>query len=152
MPDSIPTSVRDLGQVRMIRALTQASEHFSEVHKGVVKKEGLTLSEFDVLAALGNTEGLRMSDLARAMLLSSSPSNATRVCTALEKRGLVQRRRSASSDREVIARLTPAGQAKFEACFGQVVQAHVDFIDSALTPEEQGEVTRLLSKFVGRAA
>lgn len=144
-----PGAVKDWSQIRMVRMLVRATEHFVDTFKHVVKEEGLTLGEFDVIAALGNTEGLRMSDIAQAMLLSSSPSNATRVCAALEKRGLITRQRSPESDREVIARLTPAGEAKFRESFMKVVLKHADFIDDGLTHAEQREVTRLLGKFVG---
>jgi DNA-binding MarR family transcriptional regulator len=83
-----------------------------ETHRRYLEAtHGLLMTEFDMIAALGNTKGLRMGELADAMI--TSPGNITRVAQALEKRGVVERKRSPRSDRDVLARLTRAGGGIF---------------------------------------
>lgn len=74
----------------------------------------LSLFEYHLLLLLGEApEGrLRMGDLARAMVFSSS--RLTYQIGVLERRGLVCRERDVSDARVIHACLTPAGRAKFE--------------------------------------
>lgn len=116
-----------------------------------MRKYGLGMSDFDVIATLGNTEGLRMKDIARHMMTSSSASNVTRVCSSLEKRGLVERHRAPDNDREVIARLTDEGNQLFDKAFGRIAQFSTAFVDSALDESEQVVVANLLNRFIDNA-
>jgi DNA-binding MarR family transcriptional regulator len=109
---------------------------------------GLLMTEFDMIAALGNTQGLRMGELAVAMI--TSPGNVTRVAQSLQKRGLVERHRSEVSDREVIARLTPAGEAFFKEHFLEAVEFNCSLFDSALATAEQEQLATLLGKLLER--
>lgn len=140
---------KDWSQIRMLRALSIAAEAFRESHREFLERGfGLSLSEFDVIATLGNTPGMRMKDLASHMMTSSSASNVTRVCAALEKRSLVTRQRSKDSDREVVAKLTPEGQALFEQAFMKVASFTRSFADSALPVTDQVKVAELLTRFI----
>ena len=56
-----------------------------------------------------------MSDLATKMVVSAA--NVTRVAQSLAAKGLVVRQRAEHSDREVLARLTPDGEALFQKHF-----------------------------------
>jgi DNA-binding MarR family transcriptional regulator len=69
----------------------------------------LTLGEYDVLVQLsyGPADGMRMHDLARAVVLS--PSGLTRRVARLEQEGLVER--IAENARVVRTRLTRTGRA-----------------------------------------
>ena len=69
----------------------------------------LALGEYDVLVQLSNgpADGMRMHDLARAVVLS--PSGLTRRVARLEQQGLVER--IAENARVVRTRLTRAGRA-----------------------------------------
>jgi DNA-binding MarR family transcriptional regulator len=69
----------------------------------------LTLGEYDVLVQLSNgpAEGMRMSELARAVVLS--PSGLTRRVARLEQQGLVER--VAENARIVRSKLTREGKA-----------------------------------------
>lgn len=74
---------------------------------------GISFGDYDVLVTLANgpAEGLRMGQLAEAIVLS--PSGVTRVVTRLERAGLVERR--AENQRIVRAVLTAQGRARLEA-------------------------------------
>jgi DNA-binding MarR family transcriptional regulator len=70
----------------------------------------VSMAEYSVLALLGaaGPEGMRMSDLAEQRLMSSG--GFTRLADRLERRGLIERRRSASDGRGFDAVLTSEGR------------------------------------------
>jgi DNA-binding MarR family transcriptional regulator len=137
--------VRDWPQVRAFRALLKANAKLAEDHRRYLSEtHDLVITEFDMIAALGNTEGLRMSDLAGAMI--TTPGNVTRVALSLEKRGLVVRERAPHSDREVLARLTGKGEEFFKKHFYEVASFTKGLLDSRLTTPEQIQLATLLEK------
>lgn len=127
--------VREWPAIRAFRSLLGAQVRVSEAHRRyLAERHGLALGEFDMIAELGNTDGLRMGALAKKMI--TSPANVTRIALALEDRGLVTRRRASESDREVIAALTPAGDAFFQQHFRDVVEFTRGLMESALSADE----------------
>lgn len=139
--------VRSWPQIAVMRSLLRATARLVEQHRRHLSERfGLVMTEFDMIAALGNTEGLNMGQLAGAMI--TTPGNVTRVAQALEKRGLVERKRAPHSDREVLARLTPAGEAFFRDHFMEVANFSSDVIDRALSVSEQKQLAELLGKLI----
>ncbi|WP_170141022.1 MarR family winged helix-turn-helix transcriptional regulator [Allonocardiopsis opalescens] len=71
----------------------------------------VSMAEYSVLALLheAGPDGMRMSDLAQRRLMSSG--GFTRLADRLERRGLIERRRSAVDRRGFDATLTPGGRA-----------------------------------------
>ncbi|TDE56333.1 MarR family transcriptional regulator [Nonomuraea mesophila] len=69
------------------------------------------MAEYSVLALLGEAgqNGMRMSELAQLRLMSSG--GFTRLADRLERRGLIERRRSADDGRGFTAVLTKEGRA-----------------------------------------
>ena len=76
---------------------------------------GLGVSEFDVLITLfnGAERGVRMTDLARAIMLS--PAGLTHMVTRLERDRLVERAVDPADRRSFLVRLTPAGRERLGA-------------------------------------
>jgi DNA-binding MarR family transcriptional regulator len=133
-------------QIRALRALLLAAERFRDVHKEFLDPLDLSLAEFDVMATLGNTQGMRMKDVAARMMTSSSTSNVTRICIGLEKRGILERHRSPESDREVIAALTPRGEKMFQELFPKVAAFTREFADSHFSHDELVTLAELLGR------
>lgn len=133
-------------QIMVLRRLWRAAALLKDLHQPHFEKLGLPMLEFDMLAALGNTKGLRMKDLAQAMITSAP--NVTRVCAVMEAKGLVQRRRSETSDREVLASLTPAGERLFEDVFAPTVNYSANILDTGLSRGELETLAALLEKLV----
>ena len=133
-------------QVQILRRVWKAGAalrgkfdtHFAELD--------LPMIEFDLISALGNTEGLKMKDLAAAMI--TTPSNVTRVCAVMEEKGLLKRERSKASDREVIASLTPAGEKLFRDTFAKTVNQTAAILDSALDKDDQQTLAALLQRLL----
>lgn len=137
--------VRTWPQVRVFRELLRAHARVMQKTREFVEAEtGMSFSEFDMLLELGNQTGLRMSDLATKMVVS--PANVTRVAQSLEAKGIVERERAQHSDREVLARLTPDGQALFERHFPKAAAFMAGLMDERLSAPEQAKLGELLEK------
>ncbi len=143
--DDSQTPVRDRPQIRLMRAIMRANALVRDKQKRAIEGLGVKFSEFDLIAALGNTDGMRMSDLARHMI--TSPSNVTRICTALEKQGLVERTRNCDSDREVIARLTAEGQELFDRVFLAGVRIATKMMSDVMSTPDQEKLAGMLEEF-----
>lgn len=76
-----------------------------------LSRVGVSMAEYSVLALLGEAgrDGMRMSDLAEQRLMSTG--GFTRLADRLERRGLIERRRSATDARSSNAVLTRQGRA-----------------------------------------
>ncbi len=137
-------SLRDTPALTLLRALYRAQRRVREVDGVGIARHGLAESEFDVVMTLGNTEGLRMCEIASRTL--TSPANVTRVVKELERKGLVKRTRGTLSDREVVTALTPEGERLFEHAY----PAQHDFVarafDAILRPTEQRQLASLLTR------
>lgn len=83
-----------------------------ELDEELERGEGLSLTEYDVLVQLADAPeaGLRMSELAEAVLLSRS--GLTRLVDDLERRGLVERARCPEDARGLNARITERGHRR----------------------------------------
>lgn len=79
--------------------------------RDALKAPDLTIGAWRVLAVTANNEGVRQVDLVR--LTSIEVSTVSRLVTRLGQLGLMARSRSATSNREVVVRLTPKGKALF---------------------------------------
>ncbi|MGH7876670.1 MAG: MarR family winged helix-turn-helix transcriptional regulator [Acidimicrobiales bacterium] len=79
----------------------------------------VSMAEYSVLALLGvaGSHGMRMSDLAERRLMSSG--GFTRLADRLERRGLIERRRSTIDGRSFDAILTTDGRALLRRAWRQ---------------------------------
>jgi len=144
-----PKPVRAWPQVRVFRELLRADVWVREQARAFIEAEiELSLSEFDMIAELGNQTAMRMSDLATKMVIS--PASVTRVAQSLAAKGFVTRERAEHSEREATAGLTPAGEALFQRTFPIAATFMAGLIDSQLTRTEQEKLAELLEK-LGRS-
>lgn len=79
----------------------------------------VSMAEYSVLALLGEAgrDGMRMSELAERRLMSSG--GFTRLADRLERRGLIERRRSSEDGRGFCAVLTRDGRALLRKAWRQ---------------------------------
>ncbi|MDA8390034.1 MAG: MarR family transcriptional regulator [Gammaproteobacteria bacterium] len=106
----------------MLRELAEAYHAFSRYSAAHVRQMGLTPAQFDVIATLGNTQGMPLSQLAKRTLVTKG--TLTGIIDRLEAKGLVRREVPSADRRSFRAILTPAG----EALFDRVFPAHIDFL------------------------
>jgi len=94
----------------------------------------VSMAEYSVLALLGEAgpSGMRMSDLAARRLMSTG--GFTRLADRLERRGLIERRRSAADGRGSEAVLTSQGRSLLRKAwrkqYAQLRQLFFDRLDS----------------------
>jgi len=100
----------------------QAFDAFSGQH---IRKLGLTMSQFDVIATLGNTAGMSCRDIGEKTLMVKG--TLTGVLDRLEKKQLVTRAENPHDKRSVLVQLTPTGQRVFESAF----PAHLAHLEGA---------------------
>lgn len=100
--------------MRSVRLLVECYHAFGQVSAAHVRSLGLTPSQFDIIATLGNTPGMSFKELGEKTLITKG--TLTGVVDRLEAKGLVQRLR-AEDRRSMIVQLTAAGEAEFERIF-----------------------------------
>ncbi len=108
-----------------------------------LEPHGLTLSQFDVLATLGDTAGLPFKVLSQRAFVSGG--TLTPVLNRMEAKGLLRRCKDERDHRQVILELTPEGQALYEETFLPYVDRAQGYVDT-LTSEEQRQLVYLLGK------
>jgi MarR family transcriptional regulator, 2-MHQ and catechol-resistance regulon repressor len=128
---TIPTFMPTLRQ--LIRC-TQAFERFSGAH---VKKMGLTESQFDVIATLGNTSGMTCKALGERTLITKG--TLTGVLDRMEARGLVSRKADAEDARRTHIALTRKGSVLFD----EVFPTHMRHLQRAFERIPAGELVQL---------
>lgn len=133
--------------LRLLRALTEAHQDVMRQSERQIAEWDLSCSEFDVIATLGNTDGMRMSDLADRTL--NTKSNITRVVKDLSERGLANRQRNPDCEREVFVRLSPAGEELFSRTYPQIYRFTQELFDGRLTAQQQRKLIKLLGKLAG---
>ena len=126
--------------VKLTRVTNRATGH---IHSHL-KDDNLTQSQFAVLEALYHLGPLCQGELVRKILKSNA--NLTTVVDSLERKHLVVRDRSSSSDRRrVTVILTPEG----ESLIARVFPRHAEIVErefAALTDKEKSQLLVLLKK------
>ena len=126
--------------MRELARTYQAFANYSDSH---VRELGLTPPQFDVIATLGNTEGMSMKDLAEATLVTKG--TLTGIVDRLEKKGLVRREVPPENRRSFTIVLTEEGETLFEDTFSTHI-AHLRPRFEQLTPTELEQLQQLLKK------
>jgi MarR family 2-MHQ and catechol resistance regulon transcriptional repressor len=122
--------------IKLRRAVNALSLREGEV----MRRAGLTESQFDALEALFHLGPLCQRELAEKVLKSAG--NMTTVVDNLERRGLVERRRDGSDRRIVTVHLTARGEALVREVSPGVVGALVGAF-SGLTAKDQDQLAAL---------
>ncbi|MCA2010991.1 MarR family transcriptional regulator [Cereibacter sphaeroides] len=141
-----PLSKRRLkAWIRLLNVTRQAENQLREFLR--VNHE-TTLPRFDVMAALWRRrDGLTMSELSRALLVSNG--NATAVVDRLEREGFVLRTPVANDRRTVRATLTEAGMAAFES-MASAHEREVNTLFERLDADDLDQLRAILQKALAR--
>lgn len=129
-----------LPAIRELARCYQAFESYSSRH---VRGMGLTSSQFDIIATLGNTAGMTFKELGEKTLITKG--TLTGVVDRLEAKKLVRRLPSPTDGRCQIVQLTGKG----EKVFAEVFPAHLAYIDAAFSgfdPAQLQQIQDLLKR------
>ncbi|PZD72194.1 HTH-type transcriptional regulator MhqR [Acaryochloris thomasi RCC1774] len=129
--------------VATMRELTRAYQSFSACSDTHIRQFDLTPAQFDVIATLGNTNGLSMGEIGEKTLITKG--TLTGVIDRLIKKSLVYRETPADNRRSVIVQLTPEGQQNFEKVFPEHI-AYLKERFERLDPSELELLKVLLSR------
>lgn len=110
-----------------------------------VSEHGVSTAQIGVLRQLSNEPGLSGAELARRLLIS--PQGVQLALTALEKRGLVERKQNPAHGRILQAFLTDQGRATAAAVVNDAIAAH-DKVFGVLSKDEQQTLRDLLGRVV----
>ena len=124
-----------------LRNLVSAYQAFERYSAPDVKSMGLTTTQFDVIATLGNQPPMTCKELGEKTLVTKG--TLTGVLERLEAKGILERKLNPEDARSQMIGLTQAGQTLFEKVF----PAHLNHLDKAfqkLSAKELVEITSSL--------
>ena len=127
----------------VVRELVRAYQAFRSYSDADIRQLGLTSSQFDALATLGNTPGMTFKQLAEKTL--TTKGELTGIIDRLEKKGLVRREVPPEDRRSFIAVLTPEGERVFQETFPAHI-AHLKQRFERLDRQELEEIRVALEK------
>ena len=127
----------------VVRELARAYQAFSAYSEAHVRQFALTPAQFDVIATLGNTNGLCMGELGEKTLITKG--TLTGVIDRLIQKQLVCRETLPENRRSVLVQLTPEGQQVFDRVF----PAHIAHLKDRFDKLDASEL-ELLTVLLGR--
>ncbi|SPM39857.1 DNA-binding transcriptional regulator, MarR family [Mycobacterium numidiamassiliense] len=110
-----------------------------------VSEHGVSTAQIGVLRQLSNEPGLSGAELARRLLIS--PQGVQLALTALEQRGLIERKPNPQHKRILQAYLTDRGRNVAATVVSEAVAAH-EKVFGVLTADEQATLRELLGRVV----
>ena len=120
--------------IPVLRELARAYQAFESHSAPHIRSLGLTPSQFDIIATLGNTVGMSFKELGEKTLITKG--TLTGVVDRLEAKSLVRRIASTSYGRSQIVQLTRKG----ETLFAKVFPAHIEHVGQAFASLTQAEL------------
>jgi MarR family 2-MHQ and catechol resistance regulon transcriptional repressor len=127
----------------LITKLLRTTNAVSSAATAYISAHQLTVSQFGVLDAVYHVGPMCQRDVAEKTLKSTA--NITTVIDNLEKRGLVERKRSSEDRRYIAVHITETGKQLLEDIFPEHNQ-RVEQCFSVLEPDERIEFARLCKK------
>ncbi len=106
---------------------------------------GVSAAQLGVLRQLAHEPGLSGAELARRLLVS--PQGVQLALTALEKRGLLERKRDPQHGRVLQGYLTREGRTVVATAIGDALAAHEN-VFGVLSTDEQETLRELLGRIV----
>ncbi|MBI3802923.1 MAG: MarR family transcriptional regulator [Nitrospirae bacterium] len=128
--------------LKVLRPLVETYFAFVGKDQPHIRSLGLTLSQFDVIATLGDTKGLTCKQLSEKTLVTKG--TLTGVLDRLEAKGLVERVPSQEDRRVTIIRLTSKGEKKFREAFPNHICYLKPYFERALSTAEMKTLRELL--------
>ena len=134
--------LKDDPYLKVLRPLVEAYLAFWRIDIRHIKSLRLTPSQFDVIATLGDTEGMTCSELSAHTLVTKG--TLTGVLDRLASKGLIRRDAMKNDRRCTKISLTVKGDALFRKTFAAHLAFLRPFFERALSPEEVDQARALL--------
>ncbi len=125
-----------------LRELALAYQAFERYSAPDLSAMGLTTTQFDVIATLGNQPPMTCKTLGERTLVTKG--TLTGVLERLENKGILERKTNPEDARSQMIGLTQEGQTLFESVFPR----HLQYLEKAfgkLNAEQLAEITQSLT-------
>ncbi len=129
--------------------LDRAAGRVSSAVQKVLRDSGITLEKWRILDLLAEREGMTMSEIATAVVVTGP--TLTRIVDDLATRALVHREVDVHDRRRVLVHLTPRGQRMRASLRPAVLEAENAAL-SALTGDQVSALSALLVRLTGTPA
>lgn len=134
--------LKDDPYLKVLRPLVEAYLAFWRVDSRHIRSMRLTSSQFDVIATLGDTDGMTCSELSLRTLVTKG--TLTGVLDRLVAKGLIRRDDVKGDRRCTNVRLTEKGNALFQKTFAAHIAFIRPFFERALNQKDAETVRTLL--------
>lgn len=134
--------LKDDPYLKVLRPLVEAYLAFWLVDSRQIRSMRLTPSQFDVIATLGDTEGLTCSELSSHTLVTKG--TLTGVLDRLTSKGLIRREAVSGDKRSTKVRLTHKGHTLYRKVFAAHIAFLRPFFERALSQQEVETARALL--------
>ena len=111
-----------MNHLLLIKELVQAYQAFENHSASHIKEMGLTMTQFDIVATLGNQPPMTCKELGNKTLVSKG--TMTGVLERLEAKGLIDKFPNTEDGRSYKIGLTKAGEKLFKRVFPE----HIEYL------------------------
>ena len=134
--------LKDDPHLKLVRPLVEAYLAFWRADSRHIKSLRLTPSQFDVIATLGDTDGITCCELSAKTLVTKG--TLTGVLDRLSAKGLIRRDAVKDDRRYTTIRLTPKGDALFRKAYAEHIAFLRPLFQRAVSRKEADQAVALL--------
>jgi MarR family 2-MHQ and catechol resistance regulon transcriptional repressor len=134
--------LKDDPYLKVLRPLVEAYLAFWRIDSRHIRTLRLTPSQFDVIATLGDTDGLTCSELSRRTLVTKG--TLTGVLDRLMAKSLIRRDDVKHDRRRIRVRLTEKGDVVFRKTFAAHIAFLRPYFERALSQKDAETLSSLL--------
>jgi DNA-binding MarR family transcriptional regulator len=134
--------LQDDPYLKVLRPLVEAYLAFWRIDSRHIRTLRLTPSQFDVIATLGDTDGMTCSELSRRTLVTKG--TLTGVLDRLMAKSLIRRDDVKDDRRRIRVRLTEKGDALFRKTFATHIAFLRPYFERALSQKDAEALSSLL--------
>lgn len=134
-----------LEHARLARLITHMQKLQTDICNAVLKPYELNYVTYTALMMMYGSEEQTLTPSELSNATGEKPTNVTRICDELLRKGLIERYPSVEDRRRVVLRLTPKGERLVEQFQPKIWQA-LDKVYGQLSQAELRQVTGLLRR------
>ncbi len=128
-----------MNHLLLIKELVQAYQAFENHSASHIKEMGLTMTQFDIVATLGNQPPMTCKKLGNKTLVSKG--TMTGVLERLEAKGLIDKFPNTEDGRSYKIGLTKAGEKLFKRVFPE----HIEYLGKAFGKLSKNELEQAVT-------
>lgn len=134
--------LKDDPHLKLVRPIVETYQAFWLANNRHIRSLKLTPSQFDVIATLGDTDGMTCSELSARTLVTKG--TLTGVLDRLVAKGLIRREPVDNDRRRIRVQLTEKGDSLFRETYAAHIAFLKPFFERALSPQEVDDARALL--------